>query len=382
MAAALVTGAVSEAATGGRVSAAPDTVTDFVYVSGAGSSHIEGFAVTESGRLRPIPGAEVATSFGAATLRPSVVKRTLYALGAVPNPAVFVYRIGDDGGLTRIATVKLPAARTGGAPAPIGVSVSPTGSSMAVVYGPHPQGGGLIQGFSLDDRGIPTARGAARPVSSLPIPTAAPLPQSVFSPDGENVYVSQYMSGGIGRFDVRRDGSLSPAREVESGPLAAVNPTFTPNGKFLYTAAEGRPGIGAYRVSGSGRLTQLAGSPFAPQGLVPHGISIAPNGKFLYAPDALGNSTWGYRIGADGRLAPLPGAPYPGRPSPVMSGQNWVTGDGSRLVTVDILGTQDAPHSTLRSYRIRKDGSLVRVPGGVSSSLIGSIGSTIVPAQN
>ncbi|MFT4199239.1 lactonase family protein [Gordonia sp. (in: high G+C Gram-positive bacteria)] len=363
---------------GSAATAAPsDKPTDFLYLNALGSDRITGLAITESGTIRRIPSATVPSRLLASSIKANPDGRTLYAAAA--QAGVLVHRIGPDGSLRRMAT------RTSPVGAPLTIGVSPKGDSMAVVYGPDVRGGGLLQGYSIDAAGIPHQRGRAQPLGPIPF-SGLPLPQVAFAKDGRNAYVANYMFGGIIRFAVGRDGAVTP-RETAPGGMGPVNPTVTPDGRYLYTANENLPvGIGAYRILRSGRLAPVPGQPFAPTGVIPHGITITPSSRYLYVPTAISNRMAAYRILRGGALQPfgtpgLIGPSYAGNPEPgVLNGQAWVTADGKRLIAVDIVGSKNRPNTSVRQYRIAPNGALRPVPGSYDAGVFFSAASTLVHA--
>lgn len=127
-------------------------------------------------------------------------------------------------------------------------------------------------------------------------------------------------------------------------------------GKYLYAANSGSNTVTAFAIdSASGKLTTVAGSPFAtgteplaitaaintdnlfvgnyssdnvqafsvntstgaltsaglfPTGHGPHWVSIDPSGNFLYVPNAASNDVSVYKIQSAGSLAPVAGSPF------------------------------------------------------------------------
>lgn len=359
-------------------SAAPDRPTDFLYLNALGTPRITGFAITASGRIVRLPAATMPSRLLASSIRANPDGRTLYA--AAEQAGVLVHRIGPDGSLRRVATLKPPFG------AALTIGVSRKGDSLAVVYGPDVRGGGVMQGYAIDRAGIPHRRGAAFPLGPVPF-GGLPLPQLTFSADGRSVYAANYMVGGLIRYAVHPDGSVSP-RETVPGIPGPVNPTVTPDGRFLYTANETLPSIGAYRVLPSGGLVALPQVAFPATGVIPHGITITPNGKFLYAPNAISNRMSAFRIGRGGALTPfglpgLIGPSFAGNPEPgVLNGQAWVTADGKRLVAVDIVGSVHRPNTSVRQYLIGANGNLTRIPGSYDAGVFFSAASTLVRAPN
>jgi len=126
-----------------------------------------------------------------------------------------------------------------------------------------------------------------------------------------------YVAGnlGISAYSVNSDdGKLS---EVAGSPFAPATPfvpetrptwvKVDPSNRFVYST-DGR-GVHAYDIDhATGALSEIAGSPFGTGGLGV--ILIHPTGQFVYAVDRGGGGVWAYRVAPTGALVQVAGAPF------------------------------------------------------------------------
>ncbi len=324
---------------------------DYLYLAGAASDRLLGYQV--GGGAAPRLVAETATGFGTLSVKESADHRFLYVLTITPITAIFAYEIIAGGGLIPVA-----GAPTVVSEPPLGMNLSPDGKHLVLLTGPSLDGGAHLQGYSVAASGAPTPQGT--PVAIGPTGVAGgPVPMPVVAPDNGNVYVTNYSGGTVTRFELRADSTVSPARESVRTGGGPVSPTFSPDGRYLYTSNEHDSSVSVFMHDPmTGALVDVPGSPFAASGLTPHGIGLSPDGRFLYTPDALTNDVTGFAVDPDGTLRALAGSPFPGGPVGTLPGQVFVSSDGQRLYAVDLAGTAPAPMAALRSYRIEPDGRL------------------------
>lgn len=349
---------------------------DYLYVAGAASDRLVGYQVGQEAQPRLV--ADVPTGFGNLSVKESADHRFLYVLTIAPTAAIHAYEIGGGGGLTPVpgTPVAVPAP-------PLGMNLSPDGKHLVLLTGPDLDGGAHLQGYSVAADGAPSPRGEAVAIGPAGSPAGGPVPMPVVSPDNLNVYVSKYSAGSVTRFELRADSTVSPARETVRTGGGPVSPTFSPDGRYLYTSNEHSGDISVFRQQPTtGALVEVEGSPFPAAGATPHGIGLSPDGRFLYTPNALTNDISGFAVEPDGALRPLPGSPFRGGPVGTMPGQVFVSSDGQRLYAVDLAGTSPPPAAALRSYRIATDGSLMQEPGmPIGTGLLFSAASMLVAGR-
>lgn len=123
-------------------------------------------------------------------------------------------------------------------------------------------------------------------------------------------YVAHYSKNAISMYVVdSANGTLSPNGYVMTGN----GPCFMSidmTGKFVYAVNYSSNNVSAYRVETSGRLTEIAGSPFA-VGVGPWGSVIDPSNNFLLVANWDANNVSVMRIDpATGALSAVPGSPF------------------------------------------------------------------------
>lgn len=87
--------------------------------------------------------------------------------------------------------------------------------------------------------------------------------------------------------------------------------TIDPTGTFAFVANAGSSNVSVYVIDQvTGRLTQVAGSPFA-AGTQPQRVTVDPTGKFAFVPNAGSNNISVYQFNSTtGFLTPVPGSPF------------------------------------------------------------------------
>lgn len=358
--------------------AVPPVAVDHLYVTGAGSDQLLGYAVGDGVDPQPAAGAPYPTGFGTLSVKSSADHRFLYVITVTPVAAIHAYAIGGGGALTPVPGSPVPVPE-----APLGMNVSPDGKHLVLTTGPSTDGGAHLRAYSIGPDGALSPGGEAVGIGPAGTLSGGPVPMPVVSPDNLNVYVANYAGGYLTRFELRADSSLSPARESTRTGGGPVSPTFSPDGAYLYTANEHTSSVSVFRQdAATGALAEVPGSPFAASGLTPHGIGLSPDGRYLYTPDAMTNDVTGFEVLPGGALRTLPGSPYAGGAAGTMPGQVFVSGDGRRLYAVDLFGTEPIPAVTLRSYHIAPDGTLT--PGGsapLGTGQLFSAASLLVPGR-
>lgn len=269
----------------------------FVYTVNTFDGTISAFAIAPAtGVLTPVPGSPLPA--GTTPKRMVVVSNTFaYVVGGGSNTGtVTAFTITPTtGGLTQV-----------GAPLPCGsfpdsLVADPTGQFLYVSTG---------HGFSI----TPTT-GAL-----------TPLPGSPFSGLGRPLAMDpggKFLYGGGGGIQVSAIGTNGVPRPVPGTPFLVSTSFFNtilvhPSGQFVYaphtSPANPQGEIVAARVSPTGTLTAVPGSPFTGGGMNgPIGGIVEPDGKFLYINSPIFTTALsGFAIDpATGALTPLAGSPFP-----------------------------------------------------------------------
>jgi 6-phosphogluconolactonase len=273
----------------------------FVFAVNAGSDQISGFAVAKDG-LTPVT---IVGSGGQRPVSVAVTNHILYALNAAGNTTLAGFRIGNDGGLTQVASWT----RTLGA-----------GVGAAEVL------------FSRDDRFLVVIERAAAAVVAFQVnPDGSLGPAHSINSAGPNPFGFDITAGGqvvvsepganhsATSFTIGRDGTLTMA----SGPVAAGTvalPQLAPcwvvitnDGRYAYTANAQSGSVSAFAVGRDGSLALVTHADGRPAGTTgpntgPLDMDVSRNSRFLYVIEGRTGNIMGFEIGNDGLLSPMPDA--------------------------------------------------------------------------
>ncbi|MGB9198261.1 MAG: beta-propeller fold lactonase family protein [Terriglobales bacterium] len=147
---------------------------------------------------------------------------------------------------------------------------------------------------------------------------------------GKFLYVANSLANTVSLFNIAEDGSLSQKAAptpAGSSPHAAV---VDPSGQYLLVTNSGSGNYGTVSVfsidSGSGALTEVAGSPFY-SNPDPSDLVFAPTGDLVYVSNpGVGTVTAFTFSTSTGALTPVPGSPY-------------YSGTGASGMAIDSTGT-------------------------------------------
>jgi 6-phosphogluconolactonase len=145
---------------------------------------------------------------------------------------------------------------------------------------------------------------------------------------------------------------------ADGAPGGDYSLAASPNGKFLFAAADTATDIHIYSIASNGSLSEIAGSPF-PTGANAEGLKVTPNGKFLLVGENSLNAVGVYNIAASGALTAVAGSPFPTSASPFDLDVNC----GGNLVFVIDNGSYNGSYSIIDVYNMSSDGSLTPVAG-------------------
>jgi 6-phosphogluconolactonase (cycloisomerase 2 family) len=228
-----------------------------------------------------------------------------------------------------------------------------------------------ISGFSIN-----ASTGALTAVPDSPFATGGGY-SLASTPD--NKFLIAANAANITVYMVNLNGALtqvagSPFRAGDGGLDQPIGIKITPNGKFLAVAYPNVHKLRIFRISETGELSPVVGSPFTTAGTA-SSVECNCANTLLYAGEANANSTKvdAFSLGPDGFLSPIPGSPFIG---PGLSSSVVVLGpDDSKLFASNQLSV------SVTVFNVAPDGSLTVVEGSPFRTTRGQTPSTMATNQ-
>jgi 6-phosphogluconolactonase len=222
-----------------------------------------------------------------------------------------------------------------------------------LVYVVNAGGGSNVVGFRLGPNGGLTRISH----SQVYLSTGNSGPGSLaFSPDGQFLLVTEKVTNSIDVFHVQTDGSLAPIKVNASAGPGAFSVQFAPSGAAL-VAETGPAGgtnasaISSYAVLSNGTLSAISTS-VPTLGAATCWSAITPDGKFVYTSNAGSANISGFSIGSDWSLTAISGTTVGTNPSGSTNLDLAISGDGKFLYSLN-SGT-----GTVSIFGINSDGTL------------------------
>lgn len=184
------------------------------------------------------------------------------------------------------------------------ISVTARGRNVYVL---NAGGDGNIQGFRRSPSGILHPIGG----SNQTLSQAAPGPAQIsFSPNGENLVVTEKGTNRITFYDVAANGAAGPPEWRSSAGETPFGFEFTRDGTLVVSEAfGGAPDASAtssYRFRPNGNLRVVDGPVFTTE-TASCWVAITNNGHYAYVTNTGSGSVSGYAISASGELTLLDG---------------------------------------------------------------------------
>ncbi len=350
------------------------------------------YSVSATGRLVPVPGSPFAAGGGPVSVAFSP-DGSLLATADQSGSSLSLSSVSASGALTPVS----------GSPfnfgldthAPDALAYNPDGHLIAMVGA----GGNSIATFSV-------LAGAVAPVSGSPFSVWSPSgggyagstssfdPVDVaFSPNGAFLATANILGDSVSVFSVDAAGALTPVAgsPFETGSSPGADPdvvAFSPSGDLLAVANQTQDSISVFAVDGSGRVTQVPGSPFptgAEHGDIVLSAAFSPDGSMLAVantssfPNASASSIALFAVSAAGALAPVAGSPfhngvaYPTALAFSPNGQLLAMTHGGPTAGVSVLSlvpTQTVPGNTKPSGTVERLRCDSRAPARAGSTPI------------
>ncbi|MDB5279075.1 MAG: lactonase family protein [Ferruginibacter sp.] len=169
------------------------------------------------------------------------------------------------------------------------------------------RGSDNIQGFKIGGGGKLTAiEGSMQPLSS----TGVDAPQISFTPDGDQVLVTEKATNTIGTFKVASDGSVSKGIFTASTGPTPFGFDFSRGYMIVSNAAGGAAGAGSatsYSI-GNGGIPRAVNGAVASQQAAPCWVATTKYGRFAYITNTASNSISSYYVTPWGALYLVLGA--------------------------------------------------------------------------
>lgn len=233
-----------------------------------------------------------------------------------------------------------------------------------------------ILGFGI------TSTGALVPVPGSPFVAGEEPIYIAADPKGQFVYVVNEPTltapGSISAFRVSSTGTLSVVPGSPFGADNYVNLLVDPIGKFVFAVIDvstldplqppSPSYVAAFRIGPSGSLVEVPGSPFVT------GVNLGPlvtdrSGRYLYVGVDAEEPSWapeppniaGFKIGSNGALTPLAGSPFATNNEGYAPIALVLDPRGKFIYEINDLAFNSGTGS-LAAYQIADGGALVLVP--------------------
>jgi 6-phosphogluconolactonase len=290
----------SHAAGANPIGVAIDPTGHFMYVANVLSNTVSGYQIASNGSLTTIPGSPFATGSGPGWVTVDPTGRYVY----VANCARLCSGSGD-GNVSGYAINKTTGALTPvpGSPftadqVPYAIAVDPTGQFAYVAN----FASGTISIFKIDQ----CSGSLWASVQSVPTGGASPLALTL-DPHGNFLFVTNTASDNLSVFAVGSNGTLTAA---PGSPFATGNfsqgVAVSPSGEFVYVT-QGFQVLG-FAIGAGGVLTPLATSPFpAPAFLV--SLTFDRSGHNVYGAVTSGVAAY-QQDPVSGKLTAVAGSPF------------------------------------------------------------------------
>ena len=234
----------------------------------------------------------------------STANHYVYAALPAANQIIAYREDPNSGVLTQIA----------GSPYSVGdgarsLALHPSGKFL---YAANPGTGGSSENdislFTIASNGVLTE---VFPRTSV-APNASQPELLLMDPAGGFLYVANSGSNNVSVFSI--DTGSGALTQIAGSPfsvgVAPLNMQLTPSGNFLYVSAASQPLglIVGFSVT-AGVLGQVPVTVTPTDGINPNGLAIDPSGTFLYAANSGSNSISIFGIGPTGALQEVPDSP-------------------------------------------------------------------------
>ena len=228
-----------------------------------------------------------------------------------------------------------------------------------VLYVLNAGGDGNISGFRVGtDGALSPIPGSTRALSGTNVGPA----QVAFSPDGQQLVVTEKTTNRLDVYTVDGDGVASAATSTASAGGTPFGFSFGHRDELFVSEAAGS--ASSYVIASDGSLTVASGAVLTHQG-APCWAVVTQNGKFGYTANAQGGSISGFAIANDGSISLIDAD---GRTAVVGGGNIDLALSGNSRYLYQLDGDR-----SISGFRIEADGHLTAV-GNVAALPASTVG--------
>jgi 6-phosphogluconolactonase (cycloisomerase 2 family) len=230
-------------------------------------------------------------------------------------------------------------------------------------------GSGNITGFTVDQGQLTPLAGSTQPLSNGGVGSAPGPAQISFTPDGQQLVVTEKASNSILTYAIGAGGLASAPTVHPSAGMTPFGFAFNRRGYLIVSEAfGGAPDASAASSYALGGSDLQVISPSVPtHQTAACWVVVTGNGKYAYTTNTGSGSVSGYQVGRDGSLTLLDADGVTGDTGPGSMPTDAALSVGSRYLYVLNSGTH-----TVAAFQVNGDGSLA--PLGEVSIPAGAVG--------
>jgi 6-phosphogluconolactonase (cycloisomerase 2 family) len=230
-------------------------------------------------------------------------------------------------------------------------------------------GSGNITGFTVDRGQLTPLAGSTQPLSNGGVGSAPGPAQISFTPDGQQLVVTEKASNSILTYAIGAGGLASAPTVHPSAGMTPFGFAFNRRGYLIVSEAfGGAPDASAASSYALGGSDLQVISPSVPtHQTAACWVVVTGNGKYAYTTNTGSGSVSGYQVGRDGSLTLLDADGVTGDTGPGSMPTDAALSVGSRYLYVLNSGTH-----TVAAFQVNGDGSLA--PLGEVSIPAGAVG--------
>ena len=287
------------------------TTGDYLYVGNANNTYLAGFGVSSSGTLSVLSNSPYNNGVAAVSLAVTPANSYLYA--GTTN-GIYGYTINSGGSITvlnsgnplaqDLVSTAMQVDSTGGFLLAVGISTSTQTQSIGIY---QIGSAGLLTALTGSPLALYTGKGSTATVVA---PTAM-----LITPNNSYVYASlgtlgvQVLTLGTGgALSTGSAATILPPLSTSTSP-ADAGVASDPNSLFLFVA-ELNTGLREFSIGTGGSLKEVSGSPYA-VGTGPISVILDPTGSYVYVANKGSNNISAFTLtAASGKLTAVAGQPF------------------------------------------------------------------------